>query len=318
MLIKTGYIIVGKYRFNRFKSVDIESSWENFTDTATVVVPRRVAYEGATIQEAEKFFKVGDKIEIWLGFDHNNEQLFTGYIAKIKPQQGQITFHCDDEMWQLKKGSISKSYASVSLKQLLTDIVPFPVEAENLQLGKFRINGATAADVLKALREGYGIYSWFRAGKLYAGFAYKISLSKRHVFRFGHNIVEADDLFFTEKDAVPLKVRAISINSKNEKIEINVPENPDADAEQRTFYKYNVDKATLKKCAEEFIQKNRWTGFQGGFVSFGQPACRHGDIAVIQDPQHKDRDGTYLIRKVTISSNNEGYFQTISLHQRIT
>lgn len=316
MLKLTGYIEVGKYRFNKFDKVQIESTWENFTDNATFSVPRKLKFEGKKIAEGESLFSKGDEVKIYLGFDYNYSLVFKGFVSKIKPGI-MITFTCEDEMYKLKQKNITKSYKSVTLKQLLTDIQPYPVQAVDVQLGKFRVNDTTAAKVLEFIREEYGLYCWFRQGKLYAGLAYQLELSKRHVFRFGHNIIDSENLQFESKDAVPMKVKAVSINSKNEKIEIQEPENAEADAELRTLYKYNVDKATLRHCAKEFLQATRYSGFSGDFETFGGLNIQHGDVAVMQDTEHPDKNGNYLIKKTVTTAGSEGFFQSIYLHSRV-
>ena len=310
----TGYIVVGKYKFLGFHSVRIESSWENFTDRASLSISRVSRLKTRT-QESYTLMKRGDKVEIWLGFNHINEKKFTGYITSITPRSDMVQIECEDEMYQLKKNPITKSYKSVSLSQLLRDIQPYPVDAENVELGRFRINHATPIKVLEELRNQYGFYSWFRDGVLYSGFAYKPELSKRHVFQFGANILDDDTLTYSDNEAIPIQVHAVSVQRDNTRIEIDYPKEVE-EADKRTLYVYNVGEAALQVAAKAFAEKARYNGFTGGFQSFGGD-CRHGDVAVLQDPLHQDRNGAYLIRAVTTTSGVNGYFMDIQLHQRV-
>lgn len=317
MLRPTGHIIIGKYRFPGIISAEVVSTWENFTDIATLVVPRKVQFQGVDYLQAERFIKKGDKVEIWAGFDFQDKNIFSGYITKINPNEN-IEIEAEDAMSLLKKYTVTKSYLNVTLKQLLEDICRgVEVEAENIRLGKFRINTASPAKVLETLREEYGIYSWMRNGVLYSGFAYKPTPGSRHIFEIGRNVIDMD-LSYEESESVPMQVKAVSILSDNSRIEIKEPETAPDDAVIRTFFQYGVkDKASLRVLAKSFLQKCQYAGYSGSIEVFGEPFCEHGDVAVLRDPKHPERTGAYLVKKVVRKTGVNGYFQDIYLHAKV-
>lgn len=112
-------IQVGKYEFVNVNEVKINSSYETLTDTATIRLARKLEFEGKPITGDSGIFKAGDAVKIYLGYDFKNELLFSGYISNIKPGSP-LEFRCEDEMYQLKKGSLRKGFAPGSkLREVL-------------------------------------------------------------------------------------------------------------------------------------------------------------------------------------------------------
>ena len=116
---------------------------------------------------ANPVFEIGGEASISVGYDSKKNEVFSGYISGIK-QKFPISFKLEDPIYQLKRNSITKSYSSVSLDQLLKEIIPTGVEykttAEVTNLGQFRINGVSTARILDELRREHGIFSFFRGG----------------------------------------------------------------------------------------------------------------------------------------------------------
>lgn len=125
------------YIFTFLNEVEINSSWQNLTDTAKIVLPRkayitdeqgnRVNWFGQVFYGSDPVTKVppiiqrGDRIKIELGYNYptidkaeNIEMnlVFDGYISKINPRMP-IELECEDRMWQLKQVKVAdKVYSS--------------------------------------------------------------------------------------------------------------------------------------------------------------------------------------------------------------
>ena len=67
---------IGDITFPFVSEIEIESSWADLTDTATVKVPRKLSFQGQTILKGESLFKKGDNLEIYGGYDENQELIF--------------------------------------------------------------------------------------------------------------------------------------------------------------------------------------------------------------------------------------------------
>lgn len=304
--------------FDFCESLQIVSSFEDLTDTAKIKFPRKLSLNGKNIFLGETAkFKRGDIVKIEVGYDPKLRTVFEGYVNKIGSNIP-IEIECEDAMFLLKKNTI-KSFVkeTVSLKELLTAILPTGIEFEALdvQLGSFRISNKTSAQVLDVLKD-YGLYSYFTDGKLYCGFAFNASKTNTEEFAFEENIITQDDLQYQQADDINIKVVAISMQSDNSKKEITVG---DVDGAQRTFYSNpNTTEADLKKFADLKLNEVRYTGYVGSIFTFGEPYMRHGDIAKITSKKLPERNGNYLVKSVTRSlSVDGGYKQTLQLGNKV-
>lgn len=303
-------IQIGQYTFKGVVDLVIESSWEMLTDTCTITIPRKIEFEGKSI---DSLIKKGDKVVVSLGYDDDNRQEFVGYVRDVVVDTP-ITIHCEDAMYLLKQNSKTVSYKEVTLKQLLADVLPLGVEFEaiGVNLGQFRVKRATAAQVLEKLNNTYKMQSFFRNGKLFCGLAYPPSQSITTVrFDFQKNIV-SQNLEYRKAEEVKIKLKGISILPDNSKIEI---EAGDPDGEIRTFNYYNLQESELKKLLEEEIKKLRYDGWFGSFTAFGQPFTQHGDFANLEDTKLM-REGNYLIKKTVVSFGQQGFRREIYLDRK--
>jgi hypothetical protein len=163
--------------------------------------------------------------------------------------------------------------------------------------------------VLKKLQD-LSIKSWCRDGKLYSGFAYWPDLQKKHRFRFRHNIIESDLKYQREED-ISVKVKVESILADNTRKSVVVG---DEDGEENKIPVYAVESETeLKKIGEEALKRFKKPGYVGSFETFGKPSVQHGDILTIEDPEHPERDGQYIAKRVSKTFGFSGYRQVIEL-----
>lgn len=301
MLIIETVIKVNDFELRGAIDIEIESGRESLTDTAKIRIPNKSLQSNAVkdfgvINSVQR----GSKIEIWIGYRQCELQLrFKGYVAKTKNTSNPIEWICEDEMYRLKQNSITKSWKSVSLKQLVSEIVPQGIEVvcpSDVQLGSFRIQRATAAETLSEIRKHYHLPAFFRGGKLYVGLHYH-DYKKTHALQFGTNIVNSE-LDFRDKDDVKIKVKGISIQKDSKKIEY---EDGASDGEERTITKFGLNLEALKLAVKNELHNVRYTGYRGSLTIFGEPCIQQGDAVRIIDPENRGRDGTYLVKKVVTS-----------------
>src|SRR3989337_1277775 len=136
-------------KFSGITSCEIESSWDQLTDTCIITVPAKLKWkENYLLPGLDPFLKKGMDIEVKLGYDNRNHTAFKGYLNVINSDIP-VTLECEDEAWKLKRTSITKSYKDVDLKTLLKDVMPGVLfEAPDVRLGPFRITKASPAQVL--------------------------------------------------------------------------------------------------------------------------------------------------------------------------
>jgi hypothetical protein len=327
-----------KVNFNFVHSIEIESSYENLTDTCKITIPRKLTFEGADLFNGKNpIFQRGDSIEVQIGYVPNLTTVFTGYIKNVGSNTPTV-LECEDEMYLLKQwtinypskvGIIERSKKGKLLKH--PKIIPFSVSLDELldyclsdhdieydiiddiDLGQRRFVNMTPAGVLDKLKSEYGLYSYFK-DKTKNGEVVIDSKTNKPV-RILH-VGFANDAAVTFE--AEFKMEEVVINSdtlewqRAEDVRIqcvaismfpdNTKSDPiifgDPDGNQITIHKYNMNESALRFAAEQWIKENKYTGYRGEVETFGEPIMRHGDRAKITSTKLPERNGTFLIKKV--------------------
>lgn len=327
-----------KIDFNFVHSIEIETSYENLTDTCKIVIPKKLTFEGKDLFNGKNpIFQRGDSIEVSIGYVPNLTKVFTGYIKNVGSNTPTV-LECEDEMYLLKQWTINypkkidlitKSKKgkllihpkevpfTVKLKELLDYClsdhdIEFDV-IDNIDLGQRRFVNMTPAGVLDKLKSEYGLYSYFK-DKTENGEVVIDSKTNKPI-RILH-VGFANDAAVTFE--AEFKMEQVVINSDSlewqraEDVRIqcvaismfpdNTKSDPimvgDSDGNQITIHKYNMSETALRFAAEQWIKENKYTGYRGEVETFGEPIMRHGDRAKITSTKLPERDGTFLIKKV--------------------
>lgn len=343
---------------------EIDSSWKNLTDTCKLKFPKNIFFKRsdgstftlqgkaliATDANTAPFFMRGDKITVkaiyWYEDESGNEQtpelreIYTGYVTKINVKMP-VEIECEDNMYKLKQIAApnklfkaSEYYVEKIVKELIGgtgfNFVDAP-EGIQTNVGDFRTQNETVAQVLERLRKDYRIESWFRGNDLHcSGIVYYPSETNPTypIFVFQNNIID-DDLVYTRQDDIRLGIKAYSINkvelsstnlsghkkTSHKRLETTVGS---TEGEIRTLYFWDVpDVETLKKMATDRLSRFYFEGFRGSFTTFGEPYVKHGDIVTLRDNVMPERNGEYFVRSVTRTTGTQGYRQKIELDIRV-
>lgn len=333
MLILRTQSDISGYELPFVNEVEINSSWDNLTDTATFVMPKNVNFkrDGVELFEfakgANAIFKRGDSVDLLAGYDGGIDMVgltsrFKGYISRIIPALPvDMTF--EDDMYLFKQAKVGKySEAEITLGKALSDIIPdnITVVNQDINIGFLRIEdpNTTIAGVLKHLKDKRGITSYFRNGVLYSGFAYITEhpggAPITHVFDARKNIIDADSLEYKNADDSLVNLTVISIYPNNTKIEVKAG---DENGDKRTIYVYDVPESDLQDRADQELLKFQYDGFRGSFETFLEPQVRHGDAVQLIDDRISDRNDVYLVKGVTTRYGMGGGRQIIELDRRV-
>ncbi len=156
-------------RIRKFSSLKVISGWEMLTDTAEVVIARKS--DVIDSNRVKEYLKTGDPVVFRMGYD-SNDNLFTefsGYIQGISTGSP-LVISCEDEMFQLKRKTVSISKQRCTLKQLLQVIAKgYEIDCEDTQLGDVRYSNVAVTQILEDLKEKAGLHSFFRGKKLVVG-----------------------------------------------------------------------------------------------------------------------------------------------------
>lgn len=295
----------------RVHEVEIEDDFRKLETTATVKLPTtaRLVRSGEYLSEVEtaKEFGVGDEIVIKLGYDGELHEEFHGFVKKVHPTTP-LKIECEDATWLLKRKNLKASFKATTLKALLTFIladtgITLEAEPPGVSFTHFYFKNVSAAKALQKLKDEYGLTMYFNGfKKLFVG----ISSDSDDVlvkYRFGENVID-HDLIWENEDDVRLRVKAVNVKPDNTQQEVTVG---DEDGEQRTLFFYDLEsKGDLERKALEEMRKLRYSGYRGSFTAFLRPVCRVGNVVEIQDPDFPERDGKYLVEKLTVTYGEGG------------
>lgn len=294
-------------KFDFIHRGEIHQSWKNQTQTATLQFGKRIFIKKAEDKLLlQDVLSAGDKVSISFGYDNNLREEFTGFVTRFDARIP-LSIFVEDNMWLLKKDTLNKSWASANLQEVIKYIITeynkkygysLKFIADDADLGQFRLSDVSGAQALNYIRTTYGLTSYFRGDTLYCQLANNQRNDRPQTIRydFQRNII-SNNLEYMRAEDLKIKVRAIAFtaNNKKEKVELGDP-----DGELHTYhYPLKQPISGLKKFAQAELDRVKYDGYRGSFVSFGIPYIQHGDIAQLIDNEFPDREGRFIVDSVT-------------------
>lgn len=292
--------------FNAVASVTRKKSIKNFTETATIELPKKLRFvsngspdsQFEPFKTARDYIQVGMPVTIYLGYDDVLLKRFEGYVSQGVEPSVPLVIKCECEMWKLKRKKVSVSLEDTSIKAIVNEIAgEYDSDILDAEIGDFSMKDTTAVKVLQELKKRYGVYSFFIGKTLIVGKPYtnkKVNDLPIKEFQFAHNIISSD-LKFRSADDVKLSVKAISIKPNNEKIEEKVG---DPDGDERTLHYFDLSRAELKKAAQRDIDKFKVDGYEGSITSFGFPIVEIGQKVGIIDNGYDKRNSVHYADEI--------------------
>lgn len=220
-------------------SYSASSTWENLSDSGSLVLPKNLYYRDAFNQvqplsgvnvnaggfNSDPLFLRGDAVSVEWGYKYQDEtgktitemyRVFDGFIAKVKPGIA-VEFEIRDNMYKLMQKPLAPKQftASDTLEDILAYLVAGTGFTVNLlqttTIGPFTVGHETSAQVLQRLQRDYGLESYFRGSELRCGaLIYIENEAQTHIFHFNKNVIDYE-LEYTRKDDV--KLSAIAHNT---------------------------------------------------------------------------------------------------------
>lgn len=363
---------------------EVNSTPFNLTDTAEFVIPKDLYARdennklyplagtnkplGGSTATAPLFMK-GDEIVFNRGYiyedDNGNDvlritgrnglpNLFAGYITEVV-SDSPFQLKCEDAMWKLKQIPVKdKEWQGYSLQKMFEEILAgteFTVSKKSdvtvdYDIGYFRTENETAAQVLARIRKQLKFECYFRGKELRIGYpVYYEDEARTLEFAFQENIITSD-MAYKRKDDIILSaiVQTIGLKESKKKSkdgsttatvetkEILVYAKPDGSfaytaqkpfpentqGERRTLFYTNVDEKQMFELGKADLQKYYYTGFKGTFLTFALPHVKHGDNVLITNPKLPDQNGTYKVKGVRYyGSDTAGARQEITIDYKI-
>ena len=302
-------IKIGAVTFKSVHDVRIKRSLYDLAATAVIKVPVTAVLkhtgEPPTHIETAQAIKVGDSVEIKLGYDGTMNTEFRGYVKRLN-YRVPLEIECEDEFYRLRSINCLFSKKETSLKDCLKSILP-GIEFGNvidLTLKNFVVNNKPASWVLGLLKKDYGLVAFFDInGKLYVGKAHDV-MGEKVKYSLRENVISDDDLKYQLAEDIRLKVKAICYYHDGTKIEGELGEDG---GEQRTFYYYDVKNAAeLKALAQEELKRYSFDGYRGKIQTFLFPYALPGMVASLEDKVYNERSGDYFIEATEVAFGTSG------------
>ena len=243
-------------------------------------------------------------------------------VARARVNAGSGTpleVECEDAVWLLRRKNMQESFKNTALKTILESVlkgtgIQLAGEIPVIKFKEFYMRNVSAASALQKIKDEYGLLVFLKGNKLHVGLREENDGTVVK-YEVGKNVIETDLEWKDERDT-RIKVRAIHWRKDNKKLTV---EAGDADGELRTIYFYDIDdEKHLKMLAEQEAKKYRFTGYDGGFTTFLLPVAEQGNVARLRDPHFAERQGDYLIDKVTTKFGTDGARRKIELGLKVS
>ena len=330
-------IKIGNFIFDYVTNLVIESSWDTFTDTATITLPNKFIRDSKVIfAGTNNLFKRGDVVEINIGYFPKLQRRFTGFMSQIHPERP-LVLECEDSMWLLKQiNLVSKQFIDTTIKTVIEYAtaglknITIEYDDKDANMGSFEVDNkgfVNAVTVFEVLKKNFGYNIYFQDNILQVRILNSIlSLDKpAHVMDLQFNVIE-DNLTFQRDDDVGMVVRFESKQKDNSVITLfGFKENgktvistkPKQGGIVNSWKVPELSEKLIRELITKNIDKYIWEGFQGGFTTFLEPTIEHSDRIDYIDPRLPEKNGRYLIKGVVTIFGIDGGRQIVELRNKV-
>lgn len=311
-------IIIGGYRLKTMESVDIKRSVELLSDTAAVVIPATVFNYAINIEDK---LKVGDAVEIRLGYNDDLQTEFKGYLKAIRTDGGSLTLECEDGIYlfrkSLKDEELKNVNVSAILQKVCSQVGGFQVSCDyDFSYDKFVISNATGYDVLKKIQDEASPNIYLKDNTLHVHPQYAEIFGDMQYYDFSKNIErEGTDLKYKSADDRKLLVVVESKDATGKTISV---EKGTTGGDRMTIKMSGVtSRASLEAKAQQVLEQKVYTGYEGSFHAWLLPYVDAGYKVKITDPDYEYKDGTYYVVSVETAFSRNGGVRKITLGKKI-
>ena len=328
-------IQIGKVKIHGATEVEIENSVDAIGGTAKLTLPRNwMRSDGEKLLSQ---IRTGDPVTIRLGYNGKLKTEFNGYIAHIGDTTP-LVLECDDDWYTFKHAAhITKSFKSVTLKELLQFLFPgYDIQCVDFTFsGGYIIRDVTPYTVVKKIKDEVGFCAKLDedAKRITCFWAYDFQGFGKHTYVFGTRDgtllnqlrdrrlapnIAANGLKFIRKEDRKLQITGKARQKGGTVITATVGSKDD-DAEKRTM-NFGSDVKTeseLRQRIETELKNKSFDGYEGTITGFGTPQTTPGDTLALIDSENPERNGEYLIKRVKVRFNANGFRRENELSYKI-
>lgn len=310
-------IRIGGFRLKMVEKVSIKRSVELLSDTATITLPGTVFNKAINIEDK---IKVGDDVEIQLGYNDNLKEEFKGYLKAIKTDGGSLTLELEDDIYLFRKSVKDEEMKNASVKNILANICSqvggFSVSCDyDFSYDKFVINNATGYDVLKKIQDEASPNIYLKDKVLHVHPQYAEIFGEAR-YDFSRNIErDGTDLKYKSEDERKLLVVVEGTDETGATVSV---EKGTTGGDKMTLKLPGVSsKSSLEQKAQSVLEQKVYTGYEGSFQSWLVPYVDAGYKVAITDPDYEIKNGTYYVISVETTFSKDGGVRKITLGKRL-
>ena len=310
-------IRIGGFRLRMVEKVSIKRSVELLSDTATITLPGTVFNKAINIEDK---IKVGDAVEIELGYNDDLKPEFKGYLKAIKTDGGSLTLELEDDIYLFRKSVKDEEIKNASVKSILENICSqvggFSVSCDyDFSYDKFVINNATGYDVLKKIQDEASPNIYLKDKMLHVHPQYAEIFGEAR-FDFSRNIErDGTDLKYKSEDERKLLVVVEGTDETGATVSV---EKGTTGGDKMTLKLPGVSsKSSLEQKAKSVLEQKVYTGYEGSFQSWLVPYVDAGYKVTITDPDYEIKNGTYYVISVETTFSKDGGVRKITLGKRL-
>lgn len=310
-------IRIGGFRLRMVEKVSIKRSVELLSDTATITLPGTVFNKAINIEDK---IKVGDAVEIELGYNDDLKPEFKGYLKAIKTDGGSLTLELEDDIYLFRKSVKDEEMKDASVKNILANICSqvggFSVSCDyDFTYDKFVINNATGYDVLKKIQDEASPNIYLKDKVLHVHPQYAEIFGEAR-FDFSRNIErDGTDLKYKSEDERKLLVVVEGTDETGATVSV---EKGTTGGDKMTLKLPGVSsRSSLEQKAQSVLEQKVYTGYEGSFQSWLVPYVDAGYKVSITDPDYEIKNGTYYVISVETTFSKDGGVRKITLGKRL-
>lgn len=329
-------ITAGSFVFPFCTNVEIQSTRNNFTDTAIISLPNRIPGSRERISDV---LAQGTPITIKLGYYPDLFTEFTGYISQIVPNRTAV-IKCENESYVWKRRSQENDIIqkNTTVRKVISALYNGELDIQDGNIGDWKISkNSTLIDVLNELYKKFRMYSYFRGTKLVVG-ATAESRAKASINAVTDGIngnvpIGETSIEFQSATAEQLVVKGVSVNRAGKVTEVYAFfESPTSNEvvfsttkpATGNIQQFNINgqvpltESDLQElCRTRLLAVSR-TGINGTVTIYGNQFAQHGDNCVLSSSETPEINGTYSIDSVTVGFGvGVGYRKTLGLGIKI-
>ncbi|MDE6493015.1 MAG: hypothetical protein K2L50_00335 [Bacteroidales bacterium] len=172
MFVLQSEIKIGAYLFTRIVDAEVMRSVHHLAATASIRLPVSAVIKGQGEvlgqSQTANAVKLGDPVEIRLGYGKESNLEFKGYVRRINLTTP-LEIECEDEFYQTRTKEVSFSGDAVQVADLLQNCGLSVGEAADLELKNFVADNEMLNEVLRRIAAECGLDVFFDLeGKVYA------------------------------------------------------------------------------------------------------------------------------------------------------